>query len=548
MSVQLQADPVHAAVIGAEWEPKTALQRLALESDADILCMGGAAGSLKTSTLLADAIAERELPGSRMRALIFRRTYDELTELIDMAYDMYSQTGATYNQTAKTWRWPWGPVLRFRHLDKPKHKYKYQGHQASFVGFDESTHWEEEYPRYLLTRMRSTDANLRIRMRLATNPGNIGGAWHKHVFLRGVCPHCVPDRGPVPGKKYTDATWLKDKEPIELSVAYVPGRITDHQFFGPANTEYIKRLRTQSPATAAALLAGCWQAFEGQYFDCMSERDETGKLPWNKIKRQLVKDEWWWPHWVGCDFGFSVSHAVALLFTMGPDGRIYIVDYYIAQKERPDLFAAALAKRWLLDDNGKIIGAEAGREWQWQGWFLSPDCFDDRDGSSKNRAQQMNEVLERYGLCFIKGTNDRAGAATNIYRYLATGMLTLASPNCDDVYDALQTRVHDPDKQDDFKKVQNDPDDDRVDATKIGLYSWILAGRKPKEDRIAEAVKDMDPVNAFITGAKLQAEIEREEDSPGLSTGGGTAGRRGWTLGKSGARPPGTSPFRRPRR
>lgn len=515
-------DPLRRAT--ERWRPRSRVQEMALNSLAELLCFGGAAGSLKSATIIVDAVQERDL--GRMRAIIFRRTYDELTELIDLSRELYPHTGAIYNETQKTWRWPSGAVLRFRHLDKPKHKYKYQGMQASYLGFDESTHWDEPYPRYLLSRARSTDPNLRIRARFATNPGGIGAAWHKHVFLRGVCPHCQPDLGPVPGQLYMDRTWQSDNVPIGMSVAFIPGKISDHELFGPGNAEYVTKLKTQSPATAAALLSGCWHAFEGMYFDCIRERDETDR-PWNKIKRQLIGDEWWWPHWVGVDFGFSVSHAVACLFTLAPDGRIYMLDCYIAQKERPDVFGETLARRWVLDESGKR------RDWQWQDWYLSPDCFDDRDGSTMNRAHQMNAVLDEYGFAFRRGTNDRAGAATRIYALLQTGMFCLASPHCDEVYAALASRVHDPDRQDDFLKVRGELGDDCVDATKIGLYSWILAGRQPKEQRIAEEVQGMDPLNAFLHESKLRAEIEKEEAGGQiLWTGGSIAARRGWRPGR----------------
>ena len=40
------------------WKPATAAQRAALDSEADILLFGGSAGSLKTETMLMDAVQE----------------------------------------------------------------------------------------------------------------------------------------------------------------------------------------------------------------------------------------------------------------------------------------------------------------------------------------------------------------------------------------------------------------------------------------------------------------------------------------------------------
>ncbi len=47
-----------------------------------------------------------------------------------------------------------------------------------------------EFPiRYMLSRLRSTAAGLRLRMRLATNPGNVGHAMHKAAFHGQTCTH-----------------------------------------------------------------------------------------------------------------------------------------------------------------------------------------------------------------------------------------------------------------------------------------------------------------------------------------------------------------------
>ena len=50
----------YAEVYPPGWTPKTASQKAALESQADILLFGGSAGSLKTETILVDAARESQ--------------------------------------------------------------------------------------------------------------------------------------------------------------------------------------------------------------------------------------------------------------------------------------------------------------------------------------------------------------------------------------------------------------------------------------------------------------------------------------------------------
>ncbi|MGH9413023.1 MAG: hypothetical protein ACRD0Y_04710, partial [Terriglobales bacterium] len=58
------------------WEPRSHAQSEALLCPADLLLFGGAAGSLKSETLLMDAAAERQHPN--LRAVLFRRSFPEL--------------------------------------------------------------------------------------------------------------------------------------------------------------------------------------------------------------------------------------------------------------------------------------------------------------------------------------------------------------------------------------------------------------------------------------------------------------------------------------
>ena len=67
--------------------PKTRAQWAALQSEADILLFGGAAGSLKSATMLMDAVQEFRNPN--FMAVIFRESYPNLQDLIKKAWHLY---------------------------------------------------------------------------------------------------------------------------------------------------------------------------------------------------------------------------------------------------------------------------------------------------------------------------------------------------------------------------------------------------------------------------------------------------------------------------
>ncbi len=101
------------------WSPKTAAQKEALESDADILFFGGAAGSLKTETILVDAIRERNNPN--LRAIIFRQQFTHMTDIVEKTHRLYTPLGAKFvGQPNWTWTFPSGAKVRLAYISCDK--------------------------------------------------------------------------------------------------------------------------------------------------------------------------------------------------------------------------------------------------------------------------------------------------------------------------------------------------------------------------------------------------------------------------------------------
>ena len=121
-----------------------------------------------------------------MVSYFFRRTYPALEDAIRQSYPLFSQTGAVYNGQEHTWKWPSGAIFRFRQCKNDKALYDNFGKEISAIGIDQSEQFPEGYVRFLITRNRSVDPGLKIRVRLGANPGGEGGNWHVHVFFGGL--------------------------------------------------------------------------------------------------------------------------------------------------------------------------------------------------------------------------------------------------------------------------------------------------------------------------------------------------------------------------
>src|SRR5258706_5985867 len=194
------------------WSPKSPPQKLALESCADILLFGGAAGSLKTETILVDAA--RECLNPNLRGLIIRQKLTQLTDIIDKTYRLYKPLGAEYSPSSWTWTFPLGGTIRLGYISTDNDIHEYMGPRYSYIGFDESTFHSEFQIRNMIGRLSSTDRTLRLRVRLASNPGSVGAGWHKRMFLRGSCPVHGAQRCAESGKLYWDARWPSDHYPL----------------------------------------------------------------------------------------------------------------------------------------------------------------------------------------------------------------------------------------------------------------------------------------------------------------------------------------------
>jgi hypothetical protein len=131
------------------WCARTAAQKAALESAADILFFGGAAGSLKTETMLVDAARESGNPN--LRAIIFRQQFTQMTNIVDKTLRLYNAMGAHYvGPPTWTWTFPSGAKIRLAYISTDKDIWEYLGPRYSFIGFDESTFHSEYQIRNML--------------------------------------------------------------------------------------------------------------------------------------------------------------------------------------------------------------------------------------------------------------------------------------------------------------------------------------------------------------------------------------------------------------
>ena len=241
------------------WKPQPR-QESFMSRPEDEALYGGAAGGGKSDALVMEATRQIHIP--HYKGLILRKTFPQLTELIEKSQNYYTKAfpGAKYNASEHTWRFPSGAKIVFGSMQHSQDKLNYQGKAYDFIGFDELTHFTYDEYIYLISRNRPNGPGTRCYMRASANPGGIGHGWVKNRFITAAQPMTTiwekrqvrkPD-----GELFT--RWM--------SRIFVPSSVFDNQKLLDNDPNYLARLASLPDAERKALLYGDWDSFSGQYF------------------------------------------------------------------------------------------------------------------------------------------------------------------------------------------------------------------------------------------------------------------------------------------
>ena len=361
------------------WQPQPKQAAFMARSEYECL-YGGAAGGGKSDALLAEALRQVHIP--HYRAIIFRKTYPQLSELIDRSRAIYSAAfpRARYNQTEHCWTFPSGAKIYFGSMQYTKDRINYQGKRYDFIAFDELTHFTWDEYSYMFSRNRPSGPGTRVYMRASTNPGGIGHGWVKDRFIT-VAPPLTP---------VVDAYEVPDPSGklIQLSRRriFVPSTVFDNQALLRNDPNYLANLAMLPEAERNALLYGSWDSFDGQVFrEWRNDPQHYDDQRWTHVIDPFPIPRHW-RIYRGFDFGYAKPFAVGW-FAVDEDGRIYhIKEYYgcngtpnTGVKLNPIEIAAGIRQMEAEDPmlKGKQIAGIA-----------DPSIFDESRGESVARMMQ----------------------------------------------------------------------------------------------------------------------------------------------------------------
>lgn len=286
-------------------------QALFLMLDQEEALYGGAAGGGKSDALLMAALQYVDVPG--YSALLLRRTFAELEKsdgLIPRAEEWLSRTDARKTDGGKKWIFPSGARLEFGHCQDEGDRFNYQSAAYQFVGFDELTSFTETIYTYIgfsRSRRRALGrvSKVPIRVRAASNPGNVGHGWVRARFV--------------------------DPRTRKPEAAFIPARVADNP--GLDVETYRRTMAHLSEELQAQLLEGNWSVFEGAAFPKFGDVHLVDAFPLGDMAERLE----------AADYGLN-GVAWALVAT-DFDGNVVFVDSITDRDLLPDEVAALVVAR-----------------------------------------------------------------------------------------------------------------------------------------------------------------------------------------------------------
>lgn len=374
------------------WVPHPGAQTEFLSRGEFEVLFGGSAGPGKTDCLVA--ALTRDVANPRYRALLLRRTYPQLQEIIDRCWRLYPQLGGTFRATEKRWFFPSGAIIDLGHMQHEDDKYNYQGKEYHRAGVDELTQFTETQYTYLISRLRTTDPDIRPQILSTTNPGGIGHYWVKERFVT-ITDH---------RKTYFDPK-------TGLSRVFIPATIEDNPTLFENDPAYIARLEALPEIERLRLRHGIWDAFEGQVFTELSQRVhgcEDFEIPPE------------WERYCVLDWGYAKPFSVGW-YAVDHDGVLYRYrEWYGCKKETENLADGAdvglRLQAWEVAQG--ITQRERGEKIRMR--VADPSIFHPISEARKREARgpTIHDDMAGQGIYFQKADNDRVHGKMQVHKRL----------------------------------------------------------------------------------------------------------------------------------
>lgn len=445
------------------WQPNVAPNRwhpegpqiAFLKASEDEVMFAGGRGSGKSSAMLADVIQWVHVP--RFRALIVRRTFPELRDLINRAQELYLKLYPTakWKEQDKLFIFPSGARIEFGYCDSMNDLLRYQGQEYHWLGVDEISQFESpEYYVKLKMSVRNPPKGVPKKFyRCTTNPSGPGRNWVKEYWV---------DQAPA-GQRFT-RTFDTPNGQIEITYKWIQSLPQDNTYMLENDPTYLAQLSSiPNEMQRRQWAEGDWDAAEGLAFDEFRKFEKDTGREWHVVTPFEIPGSWY--KFRCCDWGYS-SMAVCLWIAIDPDNNAYVYREYVArQVDAPDF-----AREILTREAGEAIAYGV----------IDGSVGDMRGHSGPSIDEQMREVGIRWRYA-DKSPGSRKSSKMVVHNYLKpdefTGLPKLRIfKTCVELIKEMTSLCLDPNDTEQVHKASN-IDDHAYDACRYGLASRPLQSK-----------------------------------------------------------------------
>lgn len=261
--------------VNVVWAPQAGPQTAFVHCPIEEILFGGSRGGGKTDAALGFMAIKCMKYGKHHRGIFFRRELPQLDAVIARSQEIFLPLGAIYKESSKTWRFPNGATVRFRHLDRDSDHQKYQGQNFQTIAIEELTNFPDPKPLMKLKATLRSAQGVPCQMIATANPGGPGHSWVKKRYI---------DQNPLgwtPIRTKTARGSIRER-------VYIPSRVFDNKLLLDNDPDYVDRIVDSANGDEnleKAWLDGVWDIVEGAFFGEFS-------LAKHVIKNAELPDHW----------------------------------------------------------------------------------------------------------------------------------------------------------------------------------------------------------------------------------------------------------------
>jgi len=397
---------------------------------------GGGRGAAKTHGVWGQVFADdcQRKPG--LKCLILRKVGKANKEQInDYRQKLLSALPHDYRQQDGEIVFANGSKVLLGNFKDEKDIDKYLGQEYDLIAISESNQLTFTKKKFILTCLRTSKTGWRPRLYEDTNPGGVGMAENKQMYV-------IPFRT---GKQKESGT------------RYIHATVYDNKFI---NKEYVKQLESLTGWQRKAWLDGDWDFAAGAYFtNFIPDRHVYPNPDCDFDEQQAVR---WFASY---DRGFSHRNA-CILFAEDSKGNTFVVDEHseseeVIQTQSEEIFDMLKLHHVTIDMLSYFVAGA--------------DCF-----SRNDDGRTTADAFEDFGITLTRAEVDRQNGwalCHSAFGDISQGIESkmFISSRCTNLITQIGVAQHSDKKPGDIEKFNCDSEgnngDDCLDAWRFGVAS-----------------------------------------------------------------------------